>query len=465
MAVILGRLRVLAGVALFGGVLAASTVAAETARLGLRDVVERAIAESHLVKAGAFDVAKADAGVRKARALRVLPEMTLNLAGGLVPEARGTVVSSLDASGDLDNLGPFYRLELKLVQPLWTFGRLDAAEALAREGLVAQQARRTLTGENVAFDAVKAYWTLAAAVRGEAIARTMRRDFDELQREVEKRLADESSGVNDADLLDVRTNSYGIDRLFFDALEARRASTDVLRVLLALTGNDEPALVDEPPPIVEMDESRSAHVVAQAVEAHLEVRVLTAAARVLAAKVELQRRSRNPVLFIAGGVGLAHAGNRDKQDNPWVNDDFNYSHIGAEIGLKWDANLYRTGIDVSEGLAEHRALLEQLAVLRAKVGIEVRRALREVQRTRAILDSARTALKAAKSRLRLVLDNWETGVGEVADVIDAYEKYYRLRIEEPQREYELNVALARLGFVLGDVNLYLGWVHDGKVSL
>jgi outer membrane protein TolC len=206
-------------------------------------------------------------------------------------------------------------------------------------------------------------------------------------------------------------------------------------------------------------------VVARAVEAHPEVRALAAATGVLAAKVELQRRSRNPVFFLAGGVGYANAGNRDEQDNPWVNDDFNYTRIGAEIGLKWDANLYRKNLDVSEAAAEYGAILEQLEVLRSRVGVEVRRALRETQRTRALLDSARTSLKAAKSRLRLVLDNWETGVEEVHQVIDAYEKYYRLRVEEPQREYDLNVALARLGFILGDVNLYLGWVHDGKVSL
>jgi outer membrane protein TolC len=223
--------------------------------------------------------------------------------------------------------------------------------------------------------------------------------------------------------------------------------------------------VHEPPPTVAIDESGSAAVAARAVEAHPEVRAMVAATGVLAAKVELQRRSRNPVVFLAGGVGYAHAGNRDEQDNPWVNEDFNYTRIGAEIGMKWDANLDRKGLDVSEALAEQRALLEQLEVLRSKVGVEVRRALREVQRTRLLVDSARTSLKAAKSRLRLVLDNWETGVGEVTNVIDAYEKYYRLRVEEPQREYELNVALARLGFVLGDVNLYLGWVHDGKVSL
>jgi len=459
------RLPALASVALLGGFLAASTAAAETPRLSLREVVQRAIAESHLVKAGGFEVARAGEGVRKADALRILPEVTFNAEGGLVTEARGTVVSSPDSSGALNDLGPFYRVELKLVQPLWTFGRLDATSTLAREGLATQKARSALTGQNVAFDATRAYWALAAAAAGEAIARNMRRDFDQLQGEVEKRVADESSGVSNADLFEVRTSNYSIDRLFLDALELRRTSADALRVVLNLPGEDEPALVHEPPPTVVIDDFSTAAVVARAVEAHPEVRAMVAATGVLAAKVELQRRSRNPVLFLAAGVGYAHAGNRDEQDNPWVNDDFNYTRIGAEIGVKWDANLYRKGIDVSEALAEQGALLEQLEVLRSKVGVEVRRSLRETQRTRALLDSARTSLKAAKSRLRLVLDNWETGVGEVTNVIDAYEKYYRLRVEEPQREYDLNVALARLGFVLGDVNLYLGWVHGGKVSL
>jgi outer membrane protein len=459
------RVLTLIGAAAFAGTLAVSNAAAEQLRLGLREAVERGVAESHLVKAGAIEVERAGQGVRKARALRILPEATVNVGTGLVPEARGTVVSSPDSSGDLDGLGPYYRLELKLVQPLWTFGKLDSVENLALKGLAAQEARSALTGQSVAFGAAKAYWALAAAARGDVVAGDMRRDFNELTREVEKRLADESSGVDDADLLEVKSKAYGIDRLYLDALELRRHSADALRQLLALPADSDPSAVNEPPPAVEIEEAGIATVVARAVDAHPEVRALTAAANALGAKVELQRADRNPVIFLAGGAGVAHAGNRDEQDNPWVKEDFNYQRIGAEVGLRWDANLYRKNIDVSEALDEQRAVLEQLAGLRSKVEVDVRQALRESARTRALLDSARASLKAAKSRLRLVLDTWETGLGEVSDVLDAYEDYYRLRTEEPVREYELNLALARLGFVLGDVNLYLEWVRRGKVML
>jgi outer membrane protein TolC len=459
------RVPAITGATVLACALAASGAAAGTLRLGLRETVERGIAESHLVKAGAIEVERAGQGVRKARALRILPEVTVNAGTGLVPEARGNVVSSPDDSNDLDDLGPYYRLELKLVQPLWTFGKLDSAENLALKGLAAQEARSALTGQNVAFNAAKAYWALAAAVRGDLVAGDMRKDFDELAREVEKRLSDESSGVDDADLLEVRSKNYGIDRLYLDAFELRRHSADALRELLALPAESELEAVNEPPPLVEIDESGVAAVVARAVDAHPEVRALAAAANTLGAKVELQRADRNPVIFLAGGAGIAHAGNRDEQDNPWVKEDFNYQRVGAEVGMRWDANLYRKNIDVSEALDEQRAVLEQLEGLRSKVEIDVRKALRDSVRTRRLLDSARASLKASKSRLRLVLDNWETGLGEVSTVLDAYEDYYRLRTEEPVREYELNLALARLGFVLGDVNLYLEWVHRGKVVL
>lgn len=447
------------------GAVAVPDAGAETVRLGLRATVERAVAESHLLKAGDADVAKAGESVRKAQSQRILPKAEVSLRTGLVPEARGNVVSSPDTRDSLAGLGPYYRLELTLAQPLWTFGKLDALETLARQGVATEEARRALTRENVSFDAAKAYATLAAANRTGEVAEDMRRDFDQLQSEVEKRLNDASSGVDDADLFEVRTQAFGIDRAHLGALEVRRLAADALRAMLALPDADEPEPIGEPSPLVEIDEAAFPGAVARAVERHPEVRALAAAERAVAANVELQRKSRSPVVFLAAEAGTAHAGNRDEQDNPWVQDDFNFSRIGAAIGVTWDANLHRANIDVSAALDERRAVAERLAALRSKVGVDVRQALRATVRERALLESARSALKAAKSRLRLVLDTWETGLEEVSKVLDSYEKYYELRAEEPQRELALNLAIARLSFVLGDVNLYLGWVERGKVSL
>ena len=38
---------------------------------------------------------------------------------------------------DVNNLGPFFKANLKIVQPLYTFGRLENLEKTAREALAA----------------------------------------------------------------------------------------------------------------------------------------------------------------------------------------------------------------------------------------------------------------------------------------------------------------------------------------
>ena len=256
------------------------------------------------------------------------------------------------------------------MQPLWTFGRLDATETLAREGLATQQARSALTGENVAFDATRAYWALAAAAAGEAIARNMRRDFDKLQREVEKRVADESSGVSDADLFEVRTSSYSIDRLYLDALEApahRRGRP---------ARGPEPARGGASPRSCtnRRRSSRSTRAAPRRWSPGRSRRTrrcgrMTAATRVLAAKVELQRASRNPVLFLAAGAGYANAGNRDEQDNPWASEEFNYASDRRRDRSRLGHEPAPAGtIDVSAAEAERRSLSEKLEGARALGG-------------------------------------------------------------------------------------------------
>jgi outer membrane protein TolC len=81
------------------------------------------------------------------------------------------------------------------------------------------------------------------------------------------------------------------------------------------------------------------------------------------------------------------------------------------------------------------------------------------------LKAARESLKASKSWLRLSLENWDMGIGEVDRLLDAYEAYYRMKGVEIEMELEYNLSLARVAKALGDLDLYLDWVKSGTVEL
>jgi outer membrane protein TolC len=106
-----------------------------------------------------------------------------------------------------------------------------------------------------------------------------------------------------------------------------------------------------------------------------------------------------------------------------------------------------------------------MKVLKDQISLEVNRAFMEARKNSALLKAAKSSLKAARTWLRTSLDNWEMGIGDSYRLLRAYQAYYRLRTTEIKREFELHVSIARLAYILGDMQLYQKWVENGKVDL
>jgi outer membrane protein TolC len=447
------------------GETASADPAGEPRTITLREAVEKALGASPLMRGAAFDREKAGFGLRLAESMRWLSETKVTLSGGLVPGARGTVVDSPDSSDKYDDFGPWYKAELKLVQPLMTFGRLDSLAAAARQGIRLEEARGQVVRNTVGFETIRAWWALKAALRGDEMAADLRRNFDKLLSEVEERLDREDAEVDDTDVLEIRSSTYGVDRSVLDAGELGDVSSWTLAVLIGEKPTARFVPAGEFAPVYAPDEAVEERAVLRAVAVNREVAVLEAAAGALQARIDLTRSSRNPVLYLAGGVSYGRAGNRTEQDNPFVDDKFNYARIGAEVGLAWDPNVFRPTLEMKGQEAELASLREKIRALRDKVSVETRRVFREVARNAALLESARRSRKAADTWVRVSGDNWEMGLGEVKRLIDAYSAYYQLSKDEIEREFEYGVALARLALAVGDINLYLKWVNDGKILI
>ena len=121
--------------------------------LDLETAQAAALARSDEVAIKRSEVATAEAEKAYATAIRFLPEFSANVPMGVVPGARlapGSNPNDITAieSGSnrgLTDLGPFFRVEVNALQPLWTWGRIDAANDAAAAGIVA---RKNLVDEN-----------------------------------------------------------------------------------------------------------------------------------------------------------------------------------------------------------------------------------------------------------------------------------------------------------------------------
>ena len=98
---------------------------AKLQKLALDEFVQRALQAAPELEVARWDVAARQAKLDEAKASRFLPQFeALNLLG-LAPVYKGTVLDP-KSTVDTSSYGPFTSVEVSLVQPLYTFGKLTA---------------------------------------------------------------------------------------------------------------------------------------------------------------------------------------------------------------------------------------------------------------------------------------------------------------------------------------------------
>jgi len=430
----------------------------------LDSAIATAIQRNPSFKAAQLDVSSANMDIIKGRIKKYVPSLTANMDFGLVPGARGDILNSPDKQTDLDELGPFYRFDLALTLPLFTFGRISSTLDAAKHNLGIEESRRDFAQAELSYQVVMAYWGLSSALKTESLAKSSMESFEELLSEIQKRLEDEDSEIDDSDYLEAKSYWIDIESIRQESIRQKSLAQYAFNALLDLNPKEKVKIANEAVPHFDLEESVQDRFIEMAYRYRPEIQGLSSGIDAILAKKRIAQSQRLPVFFIAAGFSYAYAGHRQDQTNPFVVDNFNYRAIGAQFGLKWNPDIFYQNAEIKKNQYQYQATLEKMRALKAKIGLETSQAYLEVRRNHALLQAAKESQQAAKTWLRLSLDNWNMGLGEAYRLLRAYQAYYRLRGTEIEQEYEYNVSLAKMAYILGDINLYLKWMSNGEVT-
>ncbi|MFQ5701040.1 MAG: TolC family protein [Acidobacteriota bacterium] len=433
-------------------------------RLTLRRAVEQVMANHSAVAAEEINVQAGQIALKRVRH-RQAPALDFKLKTGLVPEAKGDVLFSPDEDTDTGNLGPFYDLELRLVQPLATFGKTAAARSVAAHDIEQREISRHSTAEKLGFEVIRAFWQLDSAVRGLALAQDLREDYEKLLSKVERGVQDPESDIDDTKLFQVRSLEFQVNRVQQDSLILKRLTELRLQTLLGLDAIERFEIAAVPTPDFPMGDDTEQRFISLADGSNAAIRKLEAVVATLDARLSLARASGRPDLFIAGSAHYADAPNRTDQKNPFVFDPYNTYSLGGFVGLNWDLDFVAHRLEARQRTLELEESRKKLEVLKQEIAMEVSTAVAQAEQDHELLDTVRRSLKAAKSWLRLSWDNWDLGIGDVDRLVDASNSYYQLSGIAIQRESRFNLALARLALASGRVEMYLEWTENGVVSI
>ena len=399
------------------------------------------------IKDAEVAVARADESI--AGALRILPEAAVTLVAGPAPEARGSVVSSPNSNRSFAGVGPFGRLDVHAVQPLFTWGRLDAARDAAAAGVSAREDLLRYTTSQVQLRVVELYWGVSLAKRLLAISTEVEGALTDADRRVARSLERSDGEVSPSD-------RYRLD--LFRAVvrmmsaEAQRG-LELARVGLAATLRITPerlALREEPldPHAAELPDQVAARAAAE--KQRFDLRALEAAIAARDSEVSAAEASRMPLVFLAGLFSYGYAPNRDIQLNPWVRDEFNVFNLGVVIGLRQDLSFPMLSGKVEKARAERDALARQRDGLALLVQVQVDTALADLKAADARLAAARAALGSGRALFRSVGLDFSAGLIEARVLIESYALYVETQFAAARSAYDLLVARARLARAVGE---------------
>ena len=345
--------------------------------------------------------------------------------------------------------GVFTRTEVKLVQPIYTFGKISAGINAADLGVEASHSKESGQVAEVELNVRKAYW-------GAKLAREMLSMLDEgldylndAQKKIEDELADGSGNASVTDRLRLRTMRADIEAR---ASEARRGADLAKAGLRTLIGPSAPADLDVDDAPLETQNLPARELAAYSDLARAnrpEVKALDRAVAAKHALADLEWRRQYPDLVLLGTATYAYASSIDHPTNAFANNPFNTSVVGVAAAFRMPLDLFVKNAHAHRLRAEAQEAELRRSEALGGINFEVEKAYTEMKEADQRFKTVQKGEKAARQWIAAVMQNVSVGLAETRDFSDALLAFFQARLRCLQGLYDYNIGVASLTRVAG----------------
>ncbi|HEU5056913.1 MAG TPA: TolC family protein [Kofleriaceae bacterium] len=428
--------------------LAAAADARAGRRLNLAELTRRARAGPR-AEAARFATRAAEGRITEARGAR-FPRLELRALVAPSPDISClddacTTTSPQEPTLALDGL--YGGLDVTLYQPLFTFGKLAAAERGARHAAAALKSAEAAVAGDIEVEAARAYYGLKLAREMTAELEDGVAALDTARRQVAEQLAAGRGSVTVQDRLRLDTVMAEARIRLAEAAEAEATALAAVRALAGDPTGDIDSAPLEPDAIALEPAARYAE---RALAGRSELAALRHAAAGAGSLADLEKARFLPDFLLLGTVNWARAGGVDNPPSAFARDPYNTTGAGVVAALRWNLEPFGQAGRLAAARARQGEAGAQLRAAGEAVRVDVARAHAQAQGARAKLEAAADGEKSARGWVASVLQGEAIGVVEARELADAYVAYFALRARYLQAVHDWNLAVVRLRRASGE---------------
>ena len=437
---------------------ASSAWGQEKVVLSLEQLIQLAIERSPEMAEAEKDILIAESDLEQAKAAR-LPQLDALAIGGVVDAADRpiVVVSPRPGPGDrylrgrLENPdwdpgdpGPFGKLDITVIQPLYTFGKISSRIDAAIKGVEVKKAAREKTRGDVELRVKELYFALLLSRQGKEAAEDVSSFVEDARRRIKRLLELGSTSVDESDLY--RVEAYAAEAKRFKA-KAESGSKLAYMALKQMIGF--PPEKDFELDVKELPKDPRAlgdqkDYIEMALRMRPELEQIEKGLEAKKSLVEAAKADMYPSIFLAGVASLAGAPNREHWDVAYIRDEYNHANGGVVLGAKWHFDFGIQQAKVSKAKAEYERLLHTRDYALRNIPLEVAKHYQDAIEHMQAFQASEEAASAARKWVVVAFANFDMGVGQARDIFFAVERYGKNQGDYLLSLLNYHLALARL---------------------
>jgi outer membrane protein TolC len=435
-----------------GLVLAALPAQAET--INLQQAVEMSLAADPRIKERE-QVVEAARGMLQEVQGNAGWRVSANAFIGLAPSVEGGFYQGGAFSGTtprtdgdkIDGISDWTHLDFALIKPLYTFGKIERYGEAAQGNVDLKRGELRQTRGDTVYDTKRAYFGYLTARDIRIFLEDMQGRLNQAITSVERNLKEESGESKQSDLYALQTAKGLLAKYVHQSRAVEKISLDGLKVLTGAGLKADLTVADDriqPVPFPQID---LADFQARALQERPEMQQLEAGLRARRALVAAKKADRMPDVY-AGVIGqFNYASQRERLDNPYLNDPFNGGGLTPVVGMKWDSVFGVASARVNQAQAELEALNHKKAFAVAGIPFEVGEAYANARANHDAQRDLGEGAAAARRWMVATLADFSAGIESADKVADAIRNHVLAQTEylRTVNDYNMNVAqLARL---------------------
>lgn len=425
--------------------------AQDTLSIDFDSFMNKALTKSGQIKYEKQNVDLAENKVDQAKAQRILPNMSFTSQHGLVPGVKSNTnlpesqyYLDPNLENDWNNWAIFTKFQVSAVQPLFTWGAINKAVEAAKLGAEAAQYSFNAKRADLELRLFDLYYSYVLALEIEQLLGEAQDKVDQIGRQIS-----DMQEEGDPELDESEVFKFEIFKSEFQIQKAEvMENMNFVRETWNYVLRNEDKVIYEP-------EIRFLDPVAANIEPidfyqdaafknRPELKALKVGEKATETYITSLKKQNLPGLYLGGYINFANTPNRPRQSNPFIENTTNLFSGGFGFTIRQNLNLFSMKANIERSRIELKKVSYAQDAAKDGILLEVNNNYKTASLADVKVKQTDEALVTSKKWLRQEQLDYDFGMGEVKDLIDAMKKELELKLQLKQRIFEYNSSLAKL---------------------